>query len=736
VAERSPLSVTVGEASADYEDLDLTTSPHPNGYYALSNISGPVDPSTGQQDCQAVRSSLNCATGQPIGSSISVTFTVSPQYPSDSLNQIAIGYPDEWSESITFCGPGTSNAIIERKLFNQNTLVSDEKTGDSCPKIGIAGVRFAPRSQTQPSTPGLPVIWDRPGSVRTEQDQAATLSCPGIGLDPAQYDYLDCATNPVPQGQPVLNWPVVVPAGGALTLDEADLYSPTHVDNATLEATASLGGATLTLSQTGVSQTQAGSGYKLVASGPLKFSGTIPPAAVGRQMLQINWKLTSDAGVVTATSSHAVYVTANPYAAPTAHTNGASPSRDDGPYLSIIDLGTSAASGASGPAAVADAIWKRFTSRQVPEMTLDPATGDVTPSGNTFTYYGDRYHSEADYFNQPSSCPTLLAFLEEPDDGHCGDWAWFMEQVLAHQGVPSSDVLVGAEPGFDPGPPPFGQSAFGHNYMLIAPWLFGSPTLPATLDDGLSNPFTFANRITSSGGQLATSATAFRFNPGGQTIAQGNVSFPLGMFQVGDHRLVYVPAAGAYFDPSYGNPQSGGYASIHDWENAAVDGFAVLYAGRRIHKGKDLVVTVLPYFDLATLSRTCARLTCWLAAKPLAAYYPPSVGLPTLTGIGASFDVACPVGQPCTISADLTGPAGNSRRGVTAGMSAAHRSVRNVVLGKMKIRLRAGTSRKVTISLNARGRSLLRRFHRLPVTLTVKSGRRVLARTHLSFRRR
>jgi hypothetical protein len=108
VAERSPLSVTVGEASADYEDLDLTTSPHPNGYYALSNISGPVDPSTGQQDCQAVRSSLNCATGQPIGSSISVTFTVSPQYPSDSLNQIAIGYPDEWSESITFCGPGTS----------------------------------------------------------------------------------------------------------------------------------------------------------------------------------------------------------------------------------------------------------------------------------------------------------------------------------------------------------------------------------------------------------------------------------------------------------------------------------------------------------------------------------------------------------------------------------------------------------------------------------------------------
>jgi hypothetical protein len=62
--------------------------------------------------------------------------------------------------------------------------------------------------------------------------------------------------------------------------------------------------------------------------------------------------------------------------------------------------------------------------------------------------------------------------------------------------------------------------------------------------------------------------------------------------------------------------------------------------------------------------------------------------------------------------------------------------VRNVVLGKMKIRLRAGTSRKVTISLNARGRSLLRRFHRLPVTLTVKSGRRVLARTHLSFRRR
>jgi hypothetical protein len=172
------LSVTGGEASSDYADLDLTTSPHPNGYYAISNISGPVDPTTGRQQCQAVRSSLNCSTGVLVGPSFSATFTVSPQYPNDSVTVIVIGYPDDWSESITFCGPGTGNAVLERKLFDLSTLVSDQKTGASCPKIGVAGVRFAPRSQTQPSTSGLPVIWDRPGSVTTEHDQAG--ACPAL----------------------------------------------------------------------------------------------------------------------------------------------------------------------------------------------------------------------------------------------------------------------------------------------------------------------------------------------------------------------------------------------------------------------------------------------------------------------------------------------------------------------------------------------------------------------------
>jgi hypothetical protein len=535
----------------------------------------------------------------------------------------------------------------------------------------------------------------------------------------------------------VLNWPVVVPAGGPLTLDEADFYSPTFAPNAKLEATATVGGATLTLSQQGVRQTQAGNGYKLVASGSLQFSGTLPPGAVGRQTLQIQWKLTSDAGAVTITSSHAVYVTANRYEAPIAHTPRAFVSTENGPYLSIVDLGTTAAAGSSDPASVAKAIWQRFTSRGIPQMTLDPATGSVTPTGKTFTYYGDRYHSEADYFNQPSSCPTLVGFLENPDDGHCGDWAWLMEQALAYQGVPSSDVLVGDEPGFQPGPAPLGQSPFAHSYMLIAPWLFrGGATVPATLDDGLSNPFVFGNRITSNGGRLATSGHAFRFNPGSQTIAQGKVSFPLGMFQVGDHHLVYVSATGTFFDPSYGNPQGGnGYSSVHDWENASVDGFAVLYAGRRIHNGKDLVVTALPYLDLVTLARTCARLTCVLAAKQLAFYYAPTVGVPNLQGTDLAFDVACPVGHACAISADLTDRVDTSGGQIT-GLASAARAVRTVVLGHVKVHLRAGASRTVKVSLNATGRALLRRFRRLPVTLTVTSGRRDLARTHATFKRR
>jgi hypothetical protein len=109
------------------------------------------------------------------------------------------------------------------------------------------------------------------------------------------------------------------------------------------------------------------------------------------------------------------------------------------------------------------------------------------------------------------------------------------------------------------------------------------------------------------------------------------------------------------------------------------------------------------------------------------AYVPPAAiiaalrlaGRPASNGRGVSFLVSCQAaaGQSCKGVAQLTSTERLRGHRVT-GLSARVRT-RRVTVGRVTFVVAAGKSRRVTVLLNRAGRSLLRRFHTLPVTLSV-----------------
>jgi hypothetical protein len=87
------------------------------------------------------------------------------------------------------------------------------------------------------------------------------------------------------------------------------------------------------------------------------------------------------------------------------------------------------------------------------------------------------------------------------------------------------------------------------------------------------------------------------------------------------------------------------------------------------------------------------------------------------------FKLRCvaPVGQSCRTTDTLT-TTETLMRGRPIAVSAAHhpkRRKRAVVVGRKLVTIPAGSTKAIIIPLNAQGRRLLTRFHKLPVTLTV-----------------
>jgi hypothetical protein len=101
------------------------------------------------------------------------------------------------------------------------------------------------------------------------------------------------------------------------------------------------------------------------------------------------------------------------------------------------------------------------------------------------------------------------------------------------------------------------------------------------------------------------------------------------------------------------------------------------------------------------------------------------VGAPRASAGAVTFVLGCsaPAGHSCQTTDTLTSVE-TLKRGRPVKVSAGARArTRTVVVGSKRVSLPAGASRKITIALNGHGRSLLARFGKLPVTLTVSLAR-------------
>ena len=106
----------------------------------------------------------------------------------------------------------------------------------------------------------------------------------------------------------------------------------------------------------------------------------------------------------------------------------------------------------------------------------------------------------------------------------------------------------------------------------------------------------------------------------------------------------------------------------------------------------------------------------------------PSVSLggsPKSTATGVSDKIKCsaPAGQSCQITETLT-TIETTRGGKPVAVTAAgKKKKKKVVVGSKTVTIRAGQTATVTIRLNPAGLKLLKRFGKLPVTLTIKLNR-------------
>jgi hypothetical protein len=99
-------------------------------------------------------------------------------------------------------------------------------------------------------------------------------------------------------------------------------------------------------------------------------------------------------------------------------------------------------------------------------------------------------------------------------------------------------------------------------------------------------------------------------------------------------------------------------------------------------------------------------------------------GSPKATGNGVTFKLICsaPAGQKCQITSTLATASGTSKK-----------HGRAVVVAHKNTTISAGSTTTIAVTLNGQGQRLLKRFHKLAVTLTVtlaSNGKTTVAVTH------
>ncbi len=443
--------------------------------------------------------------------------------------------------------------------------------------------------------------------AKTLVGEFGPLKC-GELASPRVFDYLNCGAPKSVDLQK--NWPVIFAADSPLTINEAVFATSGKIENPVVTATAQIAetsGKKLDL------KLEKYSGLKLDPSDGqltvqgLTFSGKLP-ALPEFATLSITWTVQDgDQSLKAGISDDDVFITAAPYVQKQQF--------GIGPYLSLLAVGTAAAEGKKGPQEVFGAIWDKFKSLELKHPVLDAKTGKIT-GGSVFTYYKDGWTDIAARWNDTDDdiCQSPVDFLLF-GKGRCGAWSYFLFGVLAYQGIVASVVDLANSKGFDLGPEPAKDKAPNKFvYMLVGRSLW-------KMDDDKTKEYTNIDPLVIKGEKIVVGDGAVHFTPSKIPIAQGKIASPPVMFKTGDHAIVEVFVGDekpVYVDPSYGEPaKSAPYASLKEYEDANIAGFAVVWAKTKSEK-PELLEAVNPQ-GKQTIIKRCSQpeTTCTFAVVPL-----------------------------------------------------------------------------------------------------------------------
>lgn len=315
---------------------------------------------------------------------------------------------------------------------------------------------------------------------------------------------------------------------------------------------------------------------------------------------KIDWKYTYDGWTEysAGASDHRVYVTLRK---PNPLKISVPAALNDMLILDIVDYAVRPAVGAEHPDIVMEKIFGRLgnltaagvpASGAVTQKILDPITGALT-NGAVMTYYipgGIRV-----------SCPTFgnppSMFFDAAGAGRCGDWAYFLSELLAIHGIGSELIgFVVDVPAVTTGTPGAtcvldDQYTFNvKNWTFNAPGTSGDPTFPYE-----RNIFAMPAKI--------------EFVDGAGVAGQGNAD-PPGWFW--DHAINRY--GGKYYDASYG---IGPYNTLNDYENAALDGFPKLNPPGATDAGAMNIQKGFGKQNNTAVQEVCVDFTATFPASPL-----------------------------------------------------------------------------------------------------------------------
>lgn len=439
-----------------------------------------------------------------------------------------------------------------------------------------------------------PVVQDQQQASALLVHDVNVTDVSGGSCAPDTADWVHCASGS--GTAPKKNWPVMIERGQNLVITQLGIKCGGNcrfITNGTLEGHARLFEPNagkpedLLFKQTGVSLDSS----QVVVS-DVESTGKLPDEAA-LQHVTIKWTISQGATTIDiGTTTHTIYETLGQVPDQlTLNPDGINinpPPLSSPDYLSLLQLASQGADGATTRSEALNGIWRLFTNPNPTDPTvnplhrynLDPTAGSAatgywgTTKGSALSYWYPKWSLQSGFSRQyaASSCQHGLGPLLNTGFGTCQAIDELFMTLLAAEGVNSQMEAPG---GLE------WKALVPHNasYFLVGNWSW----------DGLRVPNQFFNYVDklnygSTLADLTISPKNFDYvgsdgqnnpqPPGFFTTALPPANFWQLGFPSGDHALALV--GDKLYDPSYG---VGPEPDLQAWAQSSIHGWAILTNG-------------------------------------------------------------------------------------------------------------------------------------------------------------